>query len=495
MREVELLLRSSIVLSIALLASTVVAAPVSPESSWPLAPLEALACPALSMGGLGSADGERCHAWAARYDDPGVGPDDASDLAVSPTDGRVFMTGLTDDVGFIDALTVAFEPTNGLVAWSSRVDLLGLEGGTDAVVSPDGGTLYVGGNVVEGSYDYLVLALDAASGALRWSQRYEGPGDGYDRIEAIAVDAQRVYVTGSSAGAGTSFDLATLALDAATGEIDWVARVDGPAHGEDQARALAVAEGRVFVTGALQTGAAWAHRDYVTLAYDAATGAEIWRALYAGPRGADTAMALATDGTTVVVTGDSLGEENLETVTVAYDAATGATRWAARYGGPPGADIPREIALTPDGSRALVVGRSDKEWSWSDEASDAVTIAYDVASGAEAWVARYDGPIGGYDEAFDITVSADGDRAFVSGIATTGPAELAPNGPWRDALTLAYDIETGAEMWRATHDGVLGGGDSGHAIGLSSAGDRVFVGGQTLGTDGTDFLLLAYDTD
>src|SRR5262245_28207861 len=101
----------------------------------------------------------------------------------------------------------------------------------------------------------------------------------------------------------------------------WVARYNVSTNGGNRATALAVdGRGTVYVTG-------WSQDDlfanaYATVAYDAATGAQRWVARYNGPFNQE-ARAIAVDGLgTVYVTGTS--------DTVAYDAATGAQRWVAR---------------------------------------------------------------------------------------------------------------------------------------------------------------------
>ena len=84
--------------------------------------------------------------------------------------------------------------------------------------------------------------------------------------------------------------------------------------------------------------------DYATVAYDAATGAQRWASRYNGPANRDDfalSVAVSPDGATVFVTGASFGGRNRaccnsdwDYATVAYDAATGAQRWASRYNGP-----------------------------------------------------------------------------------------------------------------------------------------------------------------
>ncbi len=65
-----------------------------------------------------------------------------------------------------------------------------------------------------------------------WATRYNGPASNEDVPAAMvpSPDGQRVYVTGLSDGVSTASDYATVAYDAATGSELWVSRYDGPYH-------------------------------------------------------------------------------------------------------------------------------------------------------------------------------------------------------------------------------------------------------------------------
>src|SRR5207249_4133212 len=99
-------------------------------------------------------------------------------------------------------------------------------------------------------------------------------------------DGTKVFVTGQSVGAGSSFwDFATVAYDAATGTALWTRRYDGAAHENDFARSVAVSPDgtRVFVTG----GSEGLGYDYATVSYRASTGATLWVERYNGPANLD----------------------------------------------------------------------------------------------------------------------------------------------------------------------------------------------------------------
>jgi hypothetical protein len=119
--------------------------------------------------------------------------------------------------------------------------------------------------------DYATLAYDAATGALRWAARYNGPKNGDDDASSLAVnhDGSELFVTGQSKGIGSDDDFATVAYDGASGTLLWVRRYNGPGNGLDFANAVAVSPdgSRAFVTGS-STGADGV-RDATTIAYEA----------------------------------------------------------------------------------------------------------------------------------------------------------------------------------------------------------------------------------
>jgi hypothetical protein len=136
---------------------------------------------------------------------------------------------------------------------------------------PGGHTVYVTGSSegVTSGADYATVAYNAATGALQWVRRYNGPGNAADTSQAIAVtpDGQKVIVTGRSYGAANPFDYATIASSTATGAALWVNRYNGPGNDSDEAFALAVSPqgGAVYVTGSSYgTGVGV---DYATVAY------------------------------------------------------------------------------------------------------------------------------------------------------------------------------------------------------------------------------------
>jgi WD40 repeat protein len=187
-----------------------------------------------------------------------------------------------------------------------------------------------------------------------------------------------VFVTGESrAPTWSSPDMATVAYEADTGAQAWVRRYAGGGNRYDRGNALAVSiDGSLlFVAGFSERDPS--HDDYVTVAYDTLTGERSWVRRYDGPAGNEdmaNAVAVSPDGSTVYVTGSSMGTARTDDyATIAYDGVTGSKRWIRRYDGPArGSDSGNAVAVAPDGSRVYVTGGSDGVGNGQDFA----TLAY-----------------------------------------------------------------------------------------------------------------------
>ena len=358
-------------------------------------------------------------------------------------------------------------------------------------MSPDGARVYITG-FTQGANgrDYLTVAYDAATGSVVWATTYHHSSDGsFANDIAVSPDGTRVYVTGESTGTGRNIDYATVAYDAATGDQVWVRRYDGPGNFADEASAIAVSPdgGNVFVTGvSYGTGTEY---DYATVAYGAETGTKAWVRRYNGTGNSEddaSSVLVSPDGSRVYVTGGSSGPggpSNFDYATVAYGAASGERLWARRYLGPGGlGDFGTALAQSPDGTRVYVSGLSSGVGTDSDYA----TLAYDADTGMTVWVRRYNGPGNSTDQATAIAVSPDGARVYVTG-SSVGTVSGSDYG------TLAYDADTGTKLWKRRYDGPASQRDDAAALAVSPDGSRVFVTGSSVGSSfDEDFATVAY---
>ncbi|UCG16018.1 MAG: SBBP repeat-containing protein [Phycisphaerales bacterium] len=257
--------------------------------------------------------------WVARYDDPAHDYDWAYALAVDAS-GNVYVTGRSLGYGTVDDCVTIKYDSDGTEIWVARYD-----GPANSNDAPSAMTVDASGNVYVTGYtwsiatnlDYVTVKYDSAGTEL-WAAIYDGPESHYDEPQAIAVDASgNVYVTGYSYSS-TLHDYATVKYDSSGTEL-WAATYNGPADDTDWADAIAVdASGNVYVTGrSVGSGTA---DDYATVQYDS-SGNELWVGRFDGPaHGTDQASAVALDASgNVYVTGGSFGDgTDLDYATIKY---------------------------------------------------------------------------------------------------------------------------------------------------------------------------------
>ncbi|MEI6948750.1 SBBP repeat-containing protein [Paraflavisolibacter sp. H34] len=475
--------------------------------------------------------------WEARFNGAASGSDKPQAIAVDAA-GNVYVAGhSTSAAGFIDYVTLKYNAA-GALQWEKRYAGPGgeFDGATDLAVDASG-NVYVTGQSWSTNYDYATIKY-SPTGTELWVKRYNGPAGGDDSPTDLALDGSgNVYITGSSAGAGTALDMTTLKYNSA-GTLLWEARHDGPLHDRDGAHALTLdGSGNVYVTGFVSTikdlneeGNA---TDYATVKYNAA-GVKQWASTYNGAD-SDQALAIAVDGSgNVYITGFSgtLEEDpNNAYATVKYTAG-GSQQWAARIGVASGNAQGRATDLAVDGSGNVYVtggapGTSALDYvtakystggvqQWltryngpgnSDDLAQALHLdangnvyltgqswgggtSFDFATfklnnaGQQQWIQRYGGPGSGADFARDIATDASG-NVYVTG---SSPG----NTSGRDFVTLKYHTN-GNLLWEKRFNGTGNGDDGAEAVFVDGAGNVYVTGGSTGAGSGVDFITIKYD--
>lgn len=169
-----------------------------------------------------------------------------------------------------DVLLARYRAADGHALWSQRYDGP-THGGDDPramALTAAGDVLVAGVQDTWWNYNYLTLKFSGVTGALLWTApAYNGPPGWYDVATTVGEGPGGLVVTsGLSDGTGTSWDIATVGYDGATGAQQWVLRHDGPSSESDEARAVAFGAGRLFVTGYVYADVTG--KDWITLAYD-----------------------------------------------------------------------------------------------------------------------------------------------------------------------------------------------------------------------------------
>lgn len=341
-----------------------------------------------------------------------------------------------------------------------------------------------------------------------WVATYDNPGGhgalwGMDRTFDVAASRDLVFTTGWSwDDTDGRLDILTVALRPDTGAQVWTARYNGPVTGPDASAVPMAMEvspdgARLFVTGMRQIGfdstgdidLDGGKADVVTLAYDARDGRLLWAAPY-GAEGSDIALGLAVapDGSRTYVTGwsdpDGSDFDPADAVTLAYDAATGEEAWRMSYdGGGKGTrvvDYGSAVEVSPDGSRVFVAGTRNRGASYSEF----VTLAYDTDDGRERWASVYLEPIA-WNEGIDLAVSPDGASVFTTGRSQDAGISAAGEG-W-DYATVAYAAGDGSRRWVARYEGVA---YSSTPTEVAADDNRVYVTGSSLDEETHQFALV-----
>ena len=392
--------------------------------------------------------------WSRRYDGPAHGDDGGVDLGLSAQGDTVYIAGSAGGPSSSQILVIAYDATNGARVWATRIGSQLLFDEVAALaVSHDGSRVFVTGvrRYFDDS-DIRTIALDASSGSVVWTRRFEGSSQQPSAPTDLRVspDGSLVVMTGWFQAAGTdpsSTQAVTVAYEAADGSRRWAQRFDGNMpSGQDRASGVEIAPDSSAVYVAMTSESATNDLDYLTFGYDAGTGAELWRHRYNGPDGhADEPGAIAIDaaGTSVFVTGRSLVEtvgsvQVFDYATVAIDAGTGHRIWATRYdAGIGGSDEAVDVGVGPGGGKVFVTGTSEGLINGVSSSTDIVTMGLAAASGIELGLRRYNGPCNFVDRAAALAIGPNGSRVYVTG--TTNCFDPDTSG---DIATIAYRTQT-----------------------------------------------------
>jgi len=239
--------------------------------------------------------------------------------------------------------------------------------------------------------------------------------------DAVATGLRTVYVAGYVTFGSRDLSLAKYV----DGAEAWVGMYDGPAHGSDEALAVAARGTAIYTAGERTT--LRGDTDLLLIRWDA-SGKRVWtRAYDSGSRKNDTAADVAVDGDgNVTVIGTSVSAAGGSDWVVISYRPDGTRRWVQRYDGPAHlTDEAARMAIDSSGN-VYVVGYSRS----ATKGDDALVAKYSKA-GDRLWVRRYNGEGNGLDEAYSVRARPGG-GVYVAGITyrpTTG----------YDGLLLAYN--------------------------------------------------------
>lgn len=270
--------------------------------------------------------------------------------------------------------------------------------------------------------DIIALRLASADGEILWANRFDIDGRNDRGYAAIADAAGDLILTGTAVNADESADFVTLKVAAGDGGLLWAQRVPGAVNNETPSGWLGLAaNGDVFMANKTwQTGHSF---DVVIARYAGADGEAQWSRQIDHGGVADDPRQMIVDGAGwPVVVGVSAGNF----MTLRIDPATGNPLWSRFKNGPAGYyDIASCAAVGPQGL-ILAGGFMDGGAStW-----DAAVVAYEPASGDEAWSFAWDGDDSLTDELRALALAPTGELYAVGYSYATGTD--------MDMLALAY---------------------------------------------------------
>lgn len=332
-----------------------------------------------------------------------------ADAALSPDGSTVHLAGAAD-LGASGAIRVlSLDVATGAV--ESNVTYVHPDGDPDDGHKP--------------SFRYPRVAADGQRVVVtaRVDEKTNGSADGIPGPVSPPDDLPGGITVGGgigliASGNGSDYNVATVAFDLQAGDVAWTSFHRNASNDTPTGIALDPVHGRVHVTGyTFRNGSGF---DYLTATYDVATGAELWNATYDGPTGqqdasktiGDPVVVDPADGT-VYVTGGSTGA-GMDVATVAYDAASGDQVWTSRLD-LGGWDVAHSLDLGPEGEALHATG-----WTLGPRSYDFLAVAVDAGDGTVDHVRRWDGDAG-VDQSFAGALSPAGDRVVLTGASQRTP--------------------------------------------------------------------------
>ncbi len=320
----------------------------------------------------------------------------------------------------------------------------------------------------------------------QFAVRYNGSGNGIDVVKAMIADnAGNTYIAGSSYSGANGDDFIVIKYNA-SGVKQWAAKFNGTGNGSDIPNALfADVAGNIYVTGySDQLTGAFINNDATTVKFNS-QGVQVWVAKYDGAaQRNDAGNAIKADGSgNVYITGYATVRNGAYTkkdyLTIKYNS-TGAQQWVATYNGPANQDD-AAIGLALDGPGNVYVTGTSFAGADPLGEQDYLTIKYN-STGMQQWASRYNGPAKEPDVATGIAVDNAG-NSYVTGYSQDIGLDFA---------TIKYNTN-GMQQWVARYNGIANGSDLAYAIVLDISGN-IYVTGSDQSTEyNSDFRTVKYN--
>jgi subtilisin family serine protease len=252
--------------------------------------------------------------------------------------------------GNTDILTTKYSPS-GAVVWQQTFGggANGYDYGVTVVTDPSGNVYVAGVTTGVGSFFNITVLKYTSSGVLSWSREWNGPSNLYDVPTVIKIDnAGNVFVAGGTYGIATQTDFVLLSLNANSGAITWSATYDYAGKNE-VATNISLGQNVVSIEGfSSPSNQDW---DYAKVDYKLSTGQLLGQNRVTIPGLAINevfTMASSPNGQVALagVTVDANGNKNIQIVKI---GASLGVDWIQNFDAGFG-DVPKSVAFDSQGN-------------------------------------------------------------------------------------------------------------------------------------------------
>lgn len=358
--------------------------------------------------------------------------------------------------------------SNGNIMWQQDCPSLSIvdDYGTDVKVDAFGNIYSCGAKHNGSNYDYYISKY-SQTGVLLWDYQYNGVGNSDDSPSALALDANNnVYVTGSSYGANSYTDFATLKIDGTSGSIIWEVRYDFNNKPEVASEIKIDGNGDVLICGASAQN--FFDSDFTVVKYNGTSGNQIAVKRHITPgNGYDLPSEMVVDANNFIyILGTSNSNlPNKDIKMIAYNPSL-QIQWTKYIDKSGGADEGYGITLDSNGN-LIITGYCTK----LNGGTDCITGKYCATTGNQIWLneksALIDNQIS---KGRKVKTDSNGN------IYVTSEADV--NGS-RDLVTFSYD-SNGQLRWEKAFNNLSNGSDNASRILVNN--ETIFVTGKS--TDG-----------
>ena len=200
----------------------------------------------------------------------------------------------------------------------------------------------------------------------------------------------------------------------------------------------------------------------------------VWVSEYDDPAHRDdepTSIAVAPGGSIIIVagwTGNRFRRRQFRTV--AISTHDGTVLWTRTYGPRRGSAVASDVEVAEDGSATFVTGgRVYRDRRSGHDRRNGATVAYDLETGSQLWTSTLSRFFG-----YDSALTPNG-----SEVIATGPIEDSRG--YVDFLTRALSTSTGEPQWQARYSTELGWEEP-HSIEVGPHGTAYVIGSAENGT-------------